>query len=194
MDKIDGNISSKKNEEIKKTENTLEIKNKNLAGEIKPDDSVLERKSEYSEITVNVQRAIIKEQMVLAGLTALSSFIESGAQNEENSAFLSEIINKTQFDNEKVLEQYYQALQAAVSKNDISTINTLILTVQDRIKSLVTELEMNELKKQNLLSVQNLSGQENTEEQMRKILSSLKEEGPPAMNIPLKRIVDLLEE
>lgn len=195
MEIINNNFSMKRNDDIKKIEKTgQKNRKKRSISDTSSNAFIKDTDNHYNEITSRVQRSLTKEQVVLAGLETVHSFMESGMTKDESISFLEEIVEKTQFDNERVLENYQQSLATALEQGNPAPIDELIKKVQDSIDSLTQELEMNEMKKQNLRSIKSLSREENPEELMQKVIKSLKEEGLPEMNIPRERIVDLLGE
>jgi hypothetical protein len=187
------NFIPRKNNKMKKMDDApLKKKEDGTASAIDSGDYINETGFQYNEVTSRVQRSITKDQVILAGLETIRSFIESGMSREESIPFLHEIVEKTQFDNEKVLESHTEEIVRALEEGNKAAIEELIHTTREDIDSLTEELEMNELKKQNLRSLKHLSREDNPEELMHKVITSLKKEGLPEMNIPRQRITDLL--
>jgi hypothetical protein len=195
MEIINNNFSMKRNDDIKKADNPgKNKKEKPSVTNMSSDTFIKDTNNLYNEITSSVQRSLTKEQVILAGLETVRSFMESGMTENESIPFLEEIVAKTQFDNKMVLHEYRQSLKSALERGNPASIDTLIKKVKGTIESLTRELEMNEMKKQNLRSLENLSGKVNPEELMQKVIKSLKEEGLPEMKIPRERVADLLGE
>ncbi|MBN2532335.1 MAG: hypothetical protein JXB88_05560 [Spirochaetales bacterium] len=193
MEIINNEFSMKRNDDVKKIEKTGQKKS-SLTPDISSGSFIKDTNNNYNEVTSRVQRSLTKEQIVLAGLETIYSFLESGMTKDESISLLNEIVFKTQFDNEKVLSEYEQLLETALKKGDSASIDKLIKETQDTIQTLIQELEMNEMKKQNLRSLKSISREDNAEELMQKVIKSLKEEGLPVMNIPRERVADLLGE
>ncbi|MCW8965302.1 MAG: hypothetical protein OQK82_01245 [Candidatus Pacearchaeota archaeon] len=193
MEISNNNYIPNKNDTIKnKKEALVEKKHDEIASDAQSDTFINDTHHLYNEVTSRVQRSITKEQVSLAGLETIRSFLESGMEKEESIFFLQDIAEKTQFDKEKVLDVYRESLVDALNQGNPEAIDELINKVQDNIETLKNELEMNELKKQNLRSLDNLSKEDNPEELMKKVISSLKENGLPSINIKRERISDLL--
>ena len=192
MEITNNNFIPKKNDKMKKIDKTAQKKKNKPITDSQSHTYITETHTHYNEETARVQRSITKNQVVLAGLETLRSIVESGMTKEESISFLKEIVEKTQFDNEKVLEEYKQSLEHALNRGVFASIERHIKKVQDSIVSLTEELEMNEMKKHNLRSLKSISREDNPEELMQKVIKSLKKEGLPRINIPRERISDLL--
>jgi len=187
------NFISKKNNDIKKTDKTKLKKNNRVSATEKSSNTCIsDPDNHYNDITSRVQRSITREQVILAGIETIRSFLKSGMTKDESIMFLNEIVDKTQFDSEKVLGKYRKSLQTALEKGDPAVLADIIKKVQDSIESLTNELEMNEMKKQNLRSLRSFSKEDNPEKLMNKVIKSLQEEGLPEIKIPRERIADLL--
>ncbi|MBN2440870.1 MAG: hypothetical protein JXJ04_05980 [Spirochaetales bacterium] len=193
MEISNNNYIPKKNDTIKSSkEALLKKKHDEIISDAQSDTFINDTHHLYNEVTSRVQRSITKEQVSLAGLETIRSFLKSGMTKEESIVFLQDIADKTQFDKEKVLDMYRESLADALNQGNTKAIDDLISKVQDNIETLKNELEMNELKKQNLRSLDNLSREDNPEDLMKKVITSLKEDGLPSINIKRERISDLL--
>jgi hypothetical protein len=188
----ENNSSAKKTGAGSSFEKKNFMENHEKSGKAK--DVIGETKETVKEAAERLQRAITKEQIILSGLEGIKENVRAFRDTGENRQFVDEAIDKTRFENERVLETFRLTLLQAVTKKDSSIIDTIIERVQGTIHCLYSELEKNEITKQNILSISSLAPQNNPEELIASVIESLKKADIPRFTIERERIIDLLSD
>jgi hypothetical protein len=189
---IDKDFSAKNPEKVKTMKNYRAIKKNSKS--VKQDEYIAETGEVIKEAGDRVQRAIAKEQIVLTGLETLKKSIFTFEDSELNKQFIEDVIEKSRFENEHVLDTYRPVLLSIISKRNTDLIDTIIERVKGTMRSLTGELNKNEIIRQNLESVSFSRELENPEELMKKVISDLKKNNIPQFNFKRSRILDLLNE
>jgi hypothetical protein len=195
MEIINGNVSSNKSNDIKKTKETSTNKKISSKDNMKQPSEIIQKTNQHiTEIASRIQKRITREQAVLAGLENVKSYCTSRHYNGSDEEYAEEVIEKTRFGNEKVLEEHRDTLTKAIIDHDNALLNNLIGKTEQKIGYLSEELEKNRITRQNLQSLKSFSDINNPEQLIKKVIASIKNEGVPEFSIPRQRIAELLED
>jgi hypothetical protein len=185
-----------KNFHIKKTNETASIGKKNAPGQKEKsgvEKEIFSVSKESIRKTMDlVQREITEKQLALTGLMTIQSGIRKDADPGANEAFAEEVINKTRFENNRVLESYKPVIDEALENRDPSGMDSLIDGVNTKISSLFTEIEKSEITVQNYQALSNLKEAKTPDELLSSVISSMKKEKIPLLFLERERILDLL--
>jgi hypothetical protein len=178
----------------KRTGQTHPVMKRTVMNDSEKNDSSGEIFHEMSEnvreTTERVHHEIAKEQLILSGLENIRAYKTAKPGTEDYSRFIDDVIEKTQFEGEKVLESYRTTLIASGLEKSGSVIDSIVERVHGTLRALYTELDKNEISKQNAVSV--FEGDRNPEEMIKAVIASLKSEKLPEFRLERERIIDLL--
>lgn len=164
------------------------INTRDLSGSRKESSRSVSRSTDdIRELQANVQKSILKSEVLIGGLENLKALSDSTDDPDEKNRMLKEIITKTVFENKPVLQEYADILNSALRNEDVSTIDNIILAEKENIRN-------SSSKEQNIISIGSSLHQQDAELLLQSIIRQLKENGEPEMNLPVNKVLDLLKE
>ncbi|MBN1698688.1 MAG: hypothetical protein JW881_14325 [Spirochaetales bacterium] len=197
MEITNGHVSPNKSNNIKKAKESSNMNEVTKKGKTGTSDNIIRQSNQHlTETAAKAKKLLAKEEAVLAGLENIEVVLLSHHHDKgSNESYIDEIIDKTRFNNEKVLDKYRKTITDAITRHDISLIRALKKKSMKNLGEYSQAIERTKIIQQNMRSLKSVSETEHPDQLIRKTIASIKKEGVPDFFLPPRqRIEDLLKD
>jgi polyhydroxyalkanoate synthesis regulator phasin len=162
------------------------------AGRRKTERVPAQYRHEVQQRIAVTQSRISKAQTILNAFQQVVIWIDGGEEQSNYKELVSDLIEKTKYRNERVLEPYQSELSRILSRGDVSGLRTLIGELEEEIRRMSTELGRNQTTQQNILAMDRTLEEEELNKLLQKVIADLKSTGKLNVNLARDRVIDLL--
>ncbi|MBN2736345.1 MAG: hypothetical protein JXR70_05145 [Spirochaetales bacterium] len=183
---INNNSYTQKSSEVNKLSNSSPKTNSDKKYETEKEISV------GDNILINQKNELSLIQTRITGFESLKNSLEK--TTEEPYEKIDEIVDKSRFHNQKVLEPYADELKNAKPNELPAKVDYILSQLKGERQEVLSNIEKTEISEENKLSLESWNKQKNPEELLQQVLSSMEGHNNLFNDIPVERIKDLLSD